>query len=178
LRQANCTIVQLDLSSLRPAIQPEYDSGMKIGELAKQAGVTVQAVRFYERWRLMRAPRRSPAGYRIYSENDLEIVRAIKRMQHFGFSLKEARRILQLFALPGDAGKDPPYGRGSQECLREAAVIGEQKLKAMNEQIGALAGIRDELEEVLRQVREKLAPAKKAAMSNGLRASAKARRRG
>ena len=158
--------------------EPEYDFAMKIGELAKQAGVSVQTVRFYERRRLMRTPRRTAAGYRIYTENDLEIVRAIKRMQHFGFTLKEARRILQLFALPSDTGKDSPYARGSHECLREAASIGEQKLRAMNEQIQALVEIRNELEDVLRQVREKLSPRKKEAMSNAIRATPKARRRG
>jgi len=151
---------------------------MKIGELAKQAGVSVQAVRFYERRRLMRTPRRTPAGYRLYNDSDLEIVRAIKQMQHFGFTLREARRVLQLFALPGDTGQNPPYGHGSHECLREAANIGEKKLSALNEQIQALVGIRTELEETLRQVSEKLSPPKKEAVSNALPTSSRARRRG
>jgi len=151
---------------------------MKIGELAKQAGVSVQAVRFYERRRLMRTPRRTAGGYRMYSESDLEIVRAIKQMQHFGFTLREARRVLQLFALPGDTGQNPPYGHGSHECLREVANIGEQKLRALSEQIQALAQIRTELEATLRQVREKLPALKKHAMSNAIQASTKARRRG
>jgi DNA-binding transcriptional MerR regulator len=150
---------------------------MKIGELAKQAGVSVQAVRFYERHRLLRAPGRTSAGYRVYSESDLELVRAIKRMQHFGFTLKEARRVLQLFALPGDGGEAAPHSRGSHECLREAAGIGEQKLKAMNEQIAALSAIRDELELVVGQIREKLAPPKKKARASGRPASTGAKAR-
>ncbi|MGA8301807.1 MAG: MerR family transcriptional regulator, partial [Terriglobales bacterium] len=85
---------------------------MKIGELATQAGVSVQTVRFYERRRLMRAPRRTSSGYRMYGESDLEILRNIKRMQRFGFTLTEARRVLRLFALPGDAGEAAPYPRG------------------------------------------------------------------
>ena len=151
---------------------------MKIGELARQAGVSVQTVRFYERRRLMRAPRRTSSGYRLYSEVDLEILRAIKRMQRFGFTLTEARRILRLFALPGDAGEAAPYAHGSHECLREAAGIGEQKLRAMNEQIEALVEIRDELQSVLQQIRAKLTPPKKKAISNRLSAVPKTRRRG
>jgi MerR family Zn(II)-responsive transcriptional regulator of zntA len=151
---------------------------MKIGELAKLAGVSVQTVRFYERRRLMRTPRRTPAGYRLYNDSDLEIVRAIKRMQHFGFTLKEARSVLQLFALPGDTGKNPPYAHGSHECLREAASIGERKLRALGEQIQALVDVRTELEETLRQVSEKLTPPQKEATSNALPASSRARRRG
>jgi len=151
---------------------------MKIGELAKQAGVSVQTVRFYERRRLMRAPRRTSSGYRMYSESDLEILRAIKRMQRFGFTLTEARRVLRLFAIPGDAGEAAPYSHGSHECLREAAGIGEQKLRAMNEQIEALVEVRDDLQDVLKQIREKLTPPKKTATSNSLAAASKACRRG
>ena len=102
----------------------------------------------------------------------------IKRMQRFGFTLTEARRVLRLFALPGDAGEAAPYSSGSHECLREAAGIGEAKLKAMNEQIESLVEIRDELESVLQQIREKLTPPKKKAMSNRLSAGSKTRRRG
>jgi DNA-binding transcriptional MerR regulator len=148
---------------------------VKIGELAKQAGVSVQAVRFYERRRLMHSPRRTPAGYRVYNEGDLEIVRAIKRMQHFGFTLKEARRVLQLFALPSDTGKDPAYADDSQGCLREVVSIAEQKLKAMNEHIQALVDIRDELANELHQARQKLSPPKKQAVSNGTRAESRRR---
>lgn len=137
---------------------------MKIGELAKQAGVSVQAVRFYERRRLLPVPRRTAGGYRQYKESDLEIVQTIKRMQRFGFTLREIRRVLQLYAIPADAGPSP-YARGSHECLREVAEIGEKKLGAMNEQIRSLVEIRDELEEALRQVRAKLSPSRARSVS-------------
>ena len=137
---------------------------MRIGELAKRAGVSVQAIRFYERRRLIRTPRRTPAGYRIYSEQELEIVTVIKKMQHFGFKLVEIRRVLQLWILPSDSGGASPYQRGSQECLREALKLGEKKLEAMNEQIGSAIQLRDELQEVLGQIRAGLnvSPAPKA----------------
>ena len=132
---------------------------MKIGELAKRAGVSVQAVRFYERRRLMRTPRRTTAGYRIYSDTDLEIVISIKKMQHFGFKLSEIRRILQLWILPGDTGAPSPYDDCSiNECLREGLKLGEKKLQAMDEQIRSSLQIRDELEEVLKRLRARLQP--------------------
>ncbi|MFI5113960.1 MAG: MerR family transcriptional regulator [Terriglobales bacterium] len=133
---------------------------MRIGELAKQAGVSVQAVRFYERRRLLPVPRRTAAGYRQYKESDLEIVQTIKRMQRFGFTLREVRRVLQLYALPSDGTGRSPYPRGSHECLREVAEIGEKKLCAMNEHIRSLVEIRNELEEALRQVRAKITPSR------------------
>ncbi len=129
---------------------------MRIGELAKRAGVSVQAVRFYERRRLMRTPRRTAAGYRIYTEQDLETVTLIKKMQRFGFKLVEIRRVLQLWILPADSGGASPYQQGSQECLREAMTLGEKKLLAMNDEIRSAIKIRDELKEALGQIRASL----------------------
>ena len=126
---------------------------MRIGELAKRAGVSIQAIRFYERRRLMRTPRRTAAGYRIYLDRDLEMVALIKKMQRFDFRLTEIRRILQLWFLPSDTGAASPYQPGSHECLREALKLGEKKLLAMNEQIRSSIEIRDELEEALGQIR-------------------------
>jgi DNA-binding transcriptional MerR regulator len=126
---------------------------MKIGELAKRGGVSVQAIRFYERRRLMRTPRRTPAGYRIYTEKDLETVTVIKTMQRFGFKLVEIRRVLQLWILPSDTGAPSPYHEGSQECRREALKLGEKKLEAMNEQIRSSIQLRDELQEALSRIR-------------------------
>ena len=149
---------------------------MKIGELAKRAGVSVQAIRYYERRRLMRTPRRTAAGYRIYSETELEIVTVIKKMQRFGFKLVEIRRVLQLWILPSDTGASSPYQHGSHECLRELLQLGERKLEAMSEQIRASIQLREELEETMRQMRRGLdappKPAQTAALKLG---AAKAR---
>ncbi|MBI1740599.1 MAG: MerR family transcriptional regulator [Acidobacteriales bacterium] len=131
---------------------------MRIGELARQAGVGVQTVRFYERRRLLPVPRRTAAGYREYKESDLEIVQTIKRMQRFGFTLREVRRVLELYALPSDGMGRSPYPRGSHECLREVVEIGVQKLNAMNQQIQSLVEVRDELQEALSQIQGQLVP--------------------
>jgi len=126
---------------------------MRIGELAKRAGVSVQAIRFYERRRLIRTPRRTPAGYRIYTEKDLETVSVIKKMQRFGFKLAEIRRVLQLWILPSDTGAPSPYHDGSRQCIQEGLELGEKKLEAMNEQIRSSTQLRDELQEALGQLR-------------------------
>ena len=149
---------------------------MKIGEIAKRAGVSVQAIRFYERRRLMRTPRRTPAGYRLYSEAELEIVTVIKKMQRFGFTLAEIRRVLQLWILPSDTGASSPYQQGSRECLRQALKLGEKKLEAMNEQIRSSIQLRDELEQALTQIRVGLkAPPKPAPAAAMKLTAAKAR---
>ena len=134
---------------------------MRIGEVAKQAGVSVQTVRYYERRHLLPVPRRTAAGYRQYQASDLEIVQTIKRLQRFGFTLRETRRVLELYALPSDGTGRSPYPRGSHECLREVAEIGMQKLTAMNEQIRSMVEIRNELEKALGEIQAKMRPSRK-----------------
>jgi hypothetical protein len=52
---------------------------MHIGELARQAAVNIQTIRFYERQGLLPAPTRNEAGYRCYEKSDLERVTFISR---------------------------------------------------------------------------------------------------
>ncbi len=69
---------------------------MKIGELAERAGVSVQAVRYYERRGLLAAPLRRPSGYREYGPDALGRLHFIKRGQELGFTLTEIGELLQL----------------------------------------------------------------------------------
>jgi DNA-binding transcriptional MerR regulator len=69
---------------------------MRIGELAKKAGVTVQSVRFYERRGLLKPPPRTASGYRNYHQADVDRIAFIKWCQPLGFTLKEVRELIPL----------------------------------------------------------------------------------
>ena len=69
---------------------------LTIGTLAKQSGVNLETIRFYERSGLLPAPQRSAAGYRHYQEMDVRRLRFIRRGRELGFSLEEIRSLLQL----------------------------------------------------------------------------------
>src|SRR5690349_24809878 len=58
-----------------------------IGELARQAGMTVQTVRFYERRKLLPEPTRTESGYRQYRSHELSRLAFIRQVKAFGFSL-------------------------------------------------------------------------------------------
>ena len=66
------------------------------GELAKQGGVNLESIRFYERERLLPKAPRTASGYRMFSADDVRRVRFIKRAQELGFSLKEIKELLAL----------------------------------------------------------------------------------
>jgi Hg(II)-responsive transcriptional regulator len=74
---------------------------MRIGELARLAGVNIQTVRYYERRGLLRDPRRRPGGYREYTTATLERIRFIKRAHALGFTLSEIGELLALRLDPG-----------------------------------------------------------------------------
>jgi DNA-binding transcriptional MerR regulator len=71
-------------------------NGFFIGELAKQAQVTVDTIRYYEKIGLLPKPRRLTSSYRIYSPEVLERIRFIKQAQLLNFSLEEIATLLQL----------------------------------------------------------------------------------
>lgn len=69
---------------------------MKIGELARRAGVGVDTVRYYERLGLLPAPRRKPSGYRAYTLADVSRLQFVCSAKGLGFSLEEIRELLAL----------------------------------------------------------------------------------
>lgn len=71
-------------------------STFTIGELAKQANINAQTIRYYERRKLVWPNRRSTAGYRFYTSAELKRVLFIKNAQDLGFTLQEIQDLLSL----------------------------------------------------------------------------------
>ena len=69
---------------------------MQIGVVARTVGLSVDAIRFYERNGLLARPPRTEGGFRRYAENDLETLAFIRRVQGLGFKLSEIRGLLRL----------------------------------------------------------------------------------
>jgi DNA-binding transcriptional MerR regulator len=112
--------------------------GLRSGELSRQAGVSADTLRHYERRGLLQKPPRRPNGYRVYGPESLERVRLIQRGLSLGFTLTE----LAVFLRERDAGRPP--------CGRVRAVAGE-RLAEVERRIEELARFRDELREVIRE---------------------------
>jgi DNA-binding transcriptional MerR regulator len=69
---------------------------MQISHIAKQAGVSIDAIRFYERVGVLKPAARSRGGFRLYVADDVSNVKLIRNLQSLGFSLDEIREFLQL----------------------------------------------------------------------------------
>lgn len=105
---------------------------MRIGEVAAQAGVNAQTIRFYERRGLLRQPQRLASGYRDYPAETVQIVRFIKHFQEHGFTLSEIERLQQL--LHEHRIKLPEFRRQL-----------ESKLHSLDTKIQSLQSVREKL---------------------------------
>lgn len=109
---------------------------MRIGEVAEASGMSVEALRFYERRGLLGRPARTASGYRAYDASVVERLAFIKRAQAVGFSLDEIAEILEM------------RGRGEAPCVevREAA---RRKLAELDVRLRELRRYRTELARTL-----------------------------
>jgi MerR family mercuric resistance operon transcriptional regulator len=105
---------------------------MWISQTAREAGVNVQTLRYYERRGLLPRPPRRGSGYREYPAEAVRMVLFIKRAQDLGFSLDE---IEELVRLRGDS-------RAERHRVR---AIAERKIQDIDRKIVHLQSMRDAL---------------------------------
>jgi len=110
--------------------------GFTIGQVAKQANVNIETLRYYERRGLIPRPRRTVANYRVYSSDNLRRVKFIKQAQGLGFSLQEIKKLLALRATP----------RARCADVRTYAAY---KIEDIDEKIRSLARMRKTLERLI-----------------------------
>jgi len=108
---------------------------MRIGEVARLAGVNVETLRYYERRGLIDEPARGINGHREYDEETLRFVKAVKAAQQLGFTLEEIAEHARLTR----AGR--PH-----EAVRTRVA---QKIDEVDSKIASLRRVREELARVV-----------------------------
>lgn len=126
---------------------------MRIGELAKSSGTSVQTLRYYEREGILRQPPRTAAGYRAYTASDLEHVRFVRNCQRLGFSLGDIRQLAAMH------GTEPAQsaGRGCPSPpTKKAAFIAlsRQRIEYLDGKIAGLRGLRRQVALLLRRAED------------------------
>jgi MerR family transcriptional regulator, copper efflux regulator len=109
------------------------DKLLKIGEVAKQTGIGIETLRFYERSGLLDRPARTEGGYRLYDAEALLTLEFIKRAQALGFTLDEIKQIIT----EGRTGHSPCAE--VREIVRERLRELDERMRQMQQYRNALA---------------------------------------
>jgi DNA-binding transcriptional MerR regulator len=117
--------------------------GLQIGVVARETGLTVDAIRFYEKSGLLKRPPRSEGGFRMFRQKDLEDLKFVRKAQELGFSLDEVRELLFLQS----------ESVGACGHVREML---ELKLASVREKVAELRKMETGLSEALRKCKREL----------------------
>lgn len=116
-----------------------------IGDIARETGVHIETIRYFEKIGLLRKPSRTHGGHRVYNYNDLAAVRFIRRARMLGFSPADVRTLLSL-------------GGADARCCENVREVAAQHLASVRAKIAELA----ELEHLLASTIERCAPSEAA----------------
>ncbi len=114
---------------------------MQIGVVAR--GLSVDAIRFYERQRLITPGRRSEGGFRLFRRRDVEDLLFVRSAQDLGFSIHEIRDLLTLKA-------------GASEPCQQVERLLETKLESVRTRIAGLQALEAQLARGLHQCKKAL----------------------
>jgi MerR family transcriptional regulator, copper efflux regulator len=111
-----------------------------VGAAAKAVGVSAKAIRIWEAKGLLPSAGRTEAGYRVFSDDDIEILRFICRSKKLGLSLKEIKSILDL------------HRQGTAPCDQVTAVL-DAHIRDIDRTMAELRELRTTLAAALRGAR-------------------------
>lgn len=109
----------------------------KIGQLAKQESVSVEALRFYDQQNVLKPSSRADNGYRLYSEADRRTLVFIQSAKNLGFTLTE---ISELLNIKTDS---------THHTCEEVKGIAQYKLRDIQQKIAQLSQFESTLEKVI-----------------------------
>ncbi len=115
---------------------------LTIGQLAKQAHVTIETIRYYQRKGLLVKPNKPTTGYRLYPSETISRLHFIKRAQQLGFTLKEIAELLEL---------------DSEHCT-DVKKMAEQKRQQIDQQLEELTALRQVLDDFVKSCQQNQSP--------------------
>src|SRR5712692_10382397 len=116
---------------------------LQIGQVAEKTGLSVDAIRFYEKAGLLPRPARTEGGYRLYYQREVADLEFIQKPQQLGFSLNEIRELFSIQRHPQEV------------CVHVRDLIA-QKLAVVRGKINELERLEAGLEDALKRCRKAL----------------------
>jgi len=144
-------------------IAPEAgeEAYLQIGEVAERTGVTQRTLRFYEEKGLLKPPSRLEGGFRLYSEDDVQRVEQIKRLQRLlGFTLADIKEMVEAEEVKAQLRAE--YRREADVSERRAKIakalaVTERQVSVIDQKLASLQEMKSHLEERIAKYRGWLA---------------------
>jgi len=109
---------------------------MNIGEAARASGVSAKMIRHYEAVGLLPAARRTEAGYRLYSEREVHVLRFVRRARDLGFSIVEIGELVGLW-------------QDRRRSSRQVKALAERHIRELEEKAAQLLSMKTTLEHLV-----------------------------
>lgn len=106
--------------------------GMNIGEAATATGLSAKMIRHYESIGLLPVAGRTEAGYRQYTERDVNMLRFVRHARDLGFSLEQIRELLDLW-------------QNRRRSSRQVKALAEAHIAQIDQKLVELQGVRSTL---------------------------------
>lgn len=105
---------------------------MNIGQAAKQSGISAKMIRHYESVGLLTPANRGDSGYRQFSDNDVHVLKFIRRSRDLGFSIEQIGSLISLW-------------QDSSRTSREVKALAKEHLQFLDQKLQEIEGMRQTL---------------------------------
>ena len=115
------------------------DELRQIGDVAKETGLSIDTIRYYEKLGLVGKPVRSEGGFRLYSRQSVEKLKFIKKAQSLGLKLSEVKEIIR------------QSERGLESCCSYVGELFRKKLEELEVKMSELREVKRGLKNLMKQ---------------------------
>ena len=118
----------------------------RIGELATRVGLTERTIRYYEELGLLESVKRLDGGVRVYTDDDVRRLRYIRKLKTLGLSLQEMLELESMYQ----------RHRSNRTVLPRLMELLDAHLDTINEKVGELQALQDEIRSYREHVARRL----------------------
>jgi len=118
----------------------------QIGELATLAEMSPRTIRYYEEIGLLHPGKRAQGGKRVFTENDLQRLRFVKRLKHLGLTLSEMNELASIYKIH----------QTNRDVLRRLCELLDNQVEKIDERITNLLRLKEEILVYHEKIRKKL----------------------
>jgi DNA-binding transcriptional MerR regulator len=118
----------------------------RIGELSAKVGLTERTIRYYEELGLLESVKRLEGGVRVYTDDDVRRLRFIQKLKMLGLTLQEMLELERMYR----------RHRSNRSVLPRLVELLDAHLDTLNERLGELSALRDEIRSYREHVTQRL----------------------